>query len=501
MHRRLLLAFGLGLTLTAAQASAQTLRVGLAEDPDALDPTTGRTFVGRIVFASLCDKLFDITPDLKIVPQLATGYSWSEDAKQLTIKLRPGVKFQDGEPFDAAAAKFSLDRHLTMPGSNRKGEISAVQNVAVVDPLTIRLDLATPFAPLLAQLTDRAGMMVAPAAAKAAGDKFGSHPVCAGPFKFVERVPQDRIVLERFADYWDKSRIHFDKITFLPIVDSTVRLANLQSGGLDLIERVAPTDLPLIRQDSRLKLASVVGLGYQGITINLGNGPRSKTPLGQDARVRQAFSLAIDRKVITDVVYNGEFFPGNQWVPTNNPYYVKSVPVPKRDVAKAKALLAEAGQPHPEVTLLTPPNPDLQQVAQIIQDMTKEAGFATKIQSMEFAASLQAAQKGDFEAYLIEWSGRTDPDGNVFNFLACKGPLNDGRYCNAEMDKELTLARTVESPAERLKHYARAMEIEAKDLPIVYIFNRQWFWAMSSKLKGFTAYPDALIRPQDLTLN
>ena len=377
-----------------------------------------------------------------------------------------------------------------MPDRTAKG--------AVVDPVTVRLDLSSPFAPLLAQLTDRAGMMVSPKAAKAEGDKFGLHPVCAGPFNFAERVPQDRIVLQRFAGYWDKGRIHFDKIIFQPIVDSTVRLANLQSGGLDLIERVAPTDLRAIRVDRRLRIASIVALGYQGITINLANGPRAKTPLGEDSRVRQAFDLAIDRDVITNVVYNGEFFPGNQWVPPNNPYYVQSVPIPRRDVAKAKALLLAAGVPHPKVTLMTPPNPDLQQVAQIIQNLTKDAGFDVTIQAVEFAASLQAAQKGDFEAYLVEWSGRADPDGNVFNFLSCKGPLNDGRYCNPDMDNELTLARTTEDPVERLKHYQRATAIEAKDLPIIYIFHRQWFWAMTRKLAGFTAYPDALIRPQDL---
>src|SRR5262249_52965206 len=155
---------------------------------------------GRVVFAGLCDKLFDITPDVKIVPQLATGYEWSSDSKSLTIGLRQGVKFQDGEPFNAEAVKFSIERHLTMQGSNRKGEISAVQKVEVVDDHTVTLQLSAPFAPLLAQLTDRAGMMVSPKAAKELGDKFGTKPVCAGPYKFVERVAQDRIVLEKWAD-------------------------------------------------------------------------------------------------------------------------------------------------------------------------------------------------------------------------------------------------------------------------------------------------------------
>src|SRR6516165_10017176 len=151
------------LALAASPAAAQTtLRVGLAEDPDMLDPTLARTYVGRIVFSALCDKLFDIDAKLNIVPQLALSQQTSEDGKTVTIRLRPGVKFHDGESLDAEAAKFSLDRHLTMTGSFRRSEITAVDHVDVVDPLTVRLVLKTPFSPLIAQLTDRAGMMVSP---------------------------------------------------------------------------------------------------------------------------------------------------------------------------------------------------------------------------------------------------------------------------------------------------------------------------------------------------
>src|SRR6516225_10389338 len=206
-------------TLSIPPSSAQTLRIGLAEDPDILDPTLARTYVGRIVFAAMCDKLVDIGPELEIVPQLATEWQWTDGNTGLVIKLRAGVKFQDGEPLDAAAVKFNIERHLSMPGSNRKGEISAVTGVEIIDDHTVKLALSAPFAPLLAQLTDRAGMMVSPKAAQAAGENFGSHPVCAGPFKFVERVAQDRIVLERFGDYWDKDKIHLDRIVYLPIPD------------------------------------------------------------------------------------------------------------------------------------------------------------------------------------------------------------------------------------------------------------------------------------------
>src|SRR5580658_6732764 len=124
----------------AAQAES-TLRIGLAEDPDVLDPSLARTYVGRIVFSSICDKLFDIDEKLNVVPQLALSHEESADGKQVTIKLRPNVKFQDGEPFDATAAKYSLDRHLTMKGSFRKPELGSVESVEVIDPLTIKLHL------------------------------------------------------------------------------------------------------------------------------------------------------------------------------------------------------------------------------------------------------------------------------------------------------------------------------------------------------------------------
>jgi len=483
-------------------AAAQTLRFGLAEDPDILDPTLARTFVGRIVFAALCDKLFDIDEKLNIVPQLATSYQWSADRKALTIKLRQGVTFHDGEKFDAAAVKFNIERHKNMAGSNRRGELAPVASVDVVDPATVRLNLSAPFAPLLAQLADRAGMMVSPKAAQAEGEKFGAKPVCSGPFRFVERVAQDRIVVERYPNYWNKGEIHLDKIVYVPIPDATVRLANLKSGQLDFIERVGTSDIPSLKTDSRFKISRITEIGYQGITINVGKSELAqKNPLGKDPRVREAFELSLDREGIVQVAMDGEADIGNQWVAPTNSFYAKNMPIPKRDVARAKALLAEAGVPNPSFTLMTPTTSDAQKIAQVVQSMAKEAGFDVKIQATEFATSLNMADKGDFEAYVLAWSGRADPDGNIFSFAACKQPLNYSGICKPEIDELLTKSRTTLDTGERKKIYEQLAALLLKDRPDIYVFHRHWLWAYTNKLSGLRTIPDGLVRVQGLKMN
>ena len=480
---------------------AQTLRIGLAEDPDVLDPTLARSFVGRIVFTSLCDKLFDIDEKLNIVPQLALSYEWSADNKAVTFKLRPNVFFHDGEIFDAQAVKFNIERHKTLAGSNRKGELSLVSSVDVIDPLTVRFNLSAPFVPLLAQLADRAGMMVSPKAAKSEGDKFSQNPVCSGPFKFVERVAQDKIVLEKFNQYWDKASVNFEKVIFQPIPDSTVRLANLKSGQLDFIERVATNDIEKLQTDKKFKVSKITELGYQGITINVGKSEAAKkNALGKDARVRQAFELSLDRQGLIQVVMDNEATLGNQWVPPGNTYYAKGTPVVARDVNKAKALLKEAGVANPVVKLLTPTTSDAQRLALVIQAMSREAGFDVQIQSTEFATTLNMADQGDFDAYLLSWSGRADPDGNVYSFHACKQPLNYAGYCNQEVDALLNQSRTEKDTAKRKKYFDQIAAKVIADLPIIYLYHRNWLWAYNNKLQGVRNIPDGLIRTRGLKL-
>lgn len=487
------------LMLTTTLASAQDLRIGLAEDPDILDPDQSRTFVGRIVYASVCDKLVDITPSLEIIPMLATGWTWSDDGMTLTMTLRDDVTFHDGTPFNAQAVAYNIDRSQNLEESRRKSEVASISATNVVDEFTIEIMLANPDATLLAQLADRAGMMVSPTAAEAMGVEFGAAPVCAGPYSFTERVQQDRIVVTKYDGYYNADDFGFDTVTFLPITDDTVRLANLRAGDVDMIERLAATDVASVRADENLQMEQAVSLGYQGLTVNVANGEKAGGPFGTDKRVRQALSMAIDREIINQVVFEGAFAAGNQPYPPTSPWYNTSIPIPPRDVEGAIALLAEAGVENPSVEIQVSTNPVAQQVVQVVQAMAGEAGITVSVVAKEFATQLSEQTAGNYEISQIGWSGRVDPDGNIHQFVTCEGGINDSKYCNTEVDALLNAARTSNDLAARKESYDAALAILNDDMPLIYLYHQTWIWALSDAISGYVPYPDGMIRLAGVT--
>jgi peptide/nickel transport system substrate-binding protein len=496
---RLLPAALLALLSLTAGVQAQTLRIGMRDDPDILDPTFSRTYVGTVVMTGICDKLFDFDAKLNIVPMLATGYDWA-DGKTLLIHLRPGVKFQDDEPMDAAAVVYTLQRDLTANGSFRRSEIGAMDHAEIVDPLTVRVVMKQPFSPFPAILTDRAGMMVAPKAAEAGGKDFGLHPVCAGPFKFVERVAQDHITLERFPGYWDAARIHYDRVIYRVIPDSSIRLSNLQAGALDLTE-VAPLDVATVQADPKLRLASVPSLGYGALTVNTGDFPPAQTKLGRDPRVREALSLAIDRDAISQVVFAGLYVPNLQATSPISPLYDPRIVPPKRDIARAKALLKEAGITTPlAIPLIVYNTPQGVQAGEVIQSMAAEAGFDIKVVAMEFGTAITTVQRGDFALALGGWSGLLDTDSNAWSFLHTGGALNTAHYSNASVDSLLDQARAVTDVAARRGLYGQAFTQVDRDLPLIYLWTPRNIQGVSRRVEGFTLRADGLLRLQDVSL-
>ena len=497
---RFILVLFAAIACAAPSARADTLRIGILADPATLDPAQSSSVTDRVVFAGFCDKLIELDDKLHYVPQLAVAWTWAADGLSLTLKLREGVVFQDGTPFDAEAVRFNFERYQTAPYSRRKTELKPVRAVTVVDSHTVRLDLSEPYVPLLAQLADRSGMMVSPKAARELGDKFGTHPVCAGPYRFVERVAQDRIVFDRFEQYWNRGAVGIDRIVYLPIPDDTVRLANLRAGGLQIIERVAPTDISTLRSDPRVRLAAAPSVGYRVLSINTNKGPAAKTPLGSSAQLREAFERSLDRDAINQAAFDGAFVPNNQPEPPGSTFYDNALPVPPRDLARAKAIVAASGKSKVPVTLLVSTDPLDGRVAQIIQAMAGEAGFDVKIEVTESTSLLARLKSGNYEMALLIWSGRPDPDANIAMWVACDGFINWGAFCDPKLDDILKRARSAADTNERATLYAQAAAIYLAARPYIFLYHLKWYWGLSAKLDGFVPHPDGIVRVTGLRL-
>jgi peptide/nickel transport system substrate-binding protein len=504
----------LGIVLLApgpADAQKKTLTIGLNQDPDLLDPTLSRTYVGRIIFAQMCEKLYEIDETLKISPQLAADLpAFSDGGKTVTIKLRSGVKFNDGTPMTAEAVKFSIDRHREMKGSNRRSELDHVDAVEAVEPLTIRLRLKAPFSPLVAILADRAGMPVSPTQARKLDDKFATAPVCVGPWAFTERVAQDRIVLDKSTHYFDPGQAKFDRLVFRIITDDNVRLANLRSGDIDFMHLVNPTHATSLKKEAKFEVASVTGIGYSGFNINLrnknGKPPAAPgdlgTPLANDPRVREAFELTIDREALNQVVWEGQYTPGCTPISPVSPFYDKGRKCPGRDVARAKKLLADAGLAGGYSFELTVQNqPPERRVGEVIQQMAKEAGFNVSIRPSEFAAALNDDDAGKLPAFLVGWSGRVDPDANIHQFHTCQGSLNTTQACDETVDTLLNRAREVSDLKERAELYRQAIDRFAARRNVLYLYHLNYIAAFPKNLKGYKAVPDGLIRIKGASWN
>jgi peptide/nickel transport system substrate-binding protein len=494
-----------------AQGQKKTLVVALNQDPDILDPTLSRTYVGRIIYEHMCEKLYEIDDHLRIFPQLAVALpAFSDGGKTVTIKLRPGVKFNDRTPMNAEAVRYSLDRHLTMKGSSRRSELELVTSIEVVDPLTVRLRLKAPFSPILATLADRAGMPVSPTQAKKLDDKFGTAPICVGPWTVVERVPQDRIVLDKSPHYFDPGQARFDRIVFRIIPDDNVRLANLRSGDIDMMHLVGPTDAASLRKEGRFELSSVTGLHYHGFTINLHNKNGKNTPpvnlgtpLANDPRVREALELSIDRDALNQVAWDGQYTPGCTPISPVSPFYDKGRKCPTRDVARAKKLLADAGLAGGysfELTIVN--DPQQRRLGEIIQGMAKEVGFDISLRPSEFASALKDDDAGNLRAFLIGWSGRVDPDGNIHQFHTCGGSLNTTGACDEAIDALLNKAREVSDQAQRTALYKEAIDkMVLGRRNLIYLYHQNYIVAYPKNLKNYKAVPDGLIRLKGTSWN
>jgi peptide/nickel transport system substrate-binding protein len=485
-----------------------TLTIGLAEDPDALDPTLARTFVGRMVFMHMCEKLYDIDAHLNIVPQLAASMpKFSTNKKTITIKLRTGIKFNDGTPFNAAAVKQSLDRHKTLPRSTRASELAPVSSIDTQGNNAVVLHLTNRYSPITAQLADRAGMIMSPKAMTELGDKFATNPVCVGPFMYKERTAGDHITLVKSPNYYAKSKVHLDSIVFRIITDPSARSQNLRAHSVDIEDRIPSTELQGIAGDSSLRVIKSVSIGYQGITINIGNKnglnkgyENIGTTFAKSADLRQAFELALDRKVINKVVFGGTQQPGCFPFPPASQYFAATKGLKchlTANVAAAKAAFKKSGATAPvDVHLTIGTDPIAARLGQIIQGAEKAIGFNVILEPTEFTTALNRNDAGKYEAFAVGWSGRVDPDGNFYQFVNSKGSQNTSGYVNAAVDRATNQARAILKPERRIAQYHTALVQVLKDLPLIYLYNPINRFGVAKTVGGVQIFGDGLIRAQ-----
>src|SRR5258708_5804283 len=370
----------------------------------------GRKNAGQ-VYQNVQEPLVTLDVKLGIKPGLAE--SWQQpDSKTVVFKLRRGVKFHDGTDFNAEAARFNFNRMKTEPKSVRKGEVASIDSVDVVDAYTIKINLKRLDAALLATLTDRAGMMVSPRTAQERGSELERNAKGAGtgPFEFVEWVKDDHLLIKRNESYWNKQGgPYLDRIRYRPIPDDTVKLQSLQTGEIDVMDYVQPRDVAAVKADKNVVVVDVPSLADFAYQLN-----HTRPPF-QTKALRQADASSLDLEQIVKGVWLSAGVRAKGPTPPTSWAYDGSIPPIKRDLARAKAKLAEGGQPNGFTFTMTTNNiPINVQEAEVIQAQLRAAGITMKIKLVDSATLIADGNNKSFEMIRFHWSGHPAPDGNTY---------------------------------------------------------------------------------------
>lgn len=483
-------------TPTAAPASPEaaegeprrggTLTIGLREQPSTHNPYGGMS--NRQTIGQFLESLVDLDKQtLEIVPALATKWE-VDDELVYTFSLREGVKFHDGTDFNSEAVKaifdYMLDPEIASP---RASDFDRIESVEVDGDYQVVVKLSEPFGVFLSTLA-RQGYFVSPTwLQSASAAELETAPVGTGPFKMVEWVKDDRIVLERFDEYWDEELPYLDRLVYRIIPDTSVQMISLRAGEIDLVDQVPAQEVAAVEADDTLVLAVAPSAGYRSLYLN------TAAPPFDDVRLRQALCWLVDRDELIRLATLGIGTPAYgpiappQWAydPDFKPY--------QPDLAKAQALLAEAGVPDGfAFTLKVANTPEEVRMAEVLQAQFAKANIEVSIMSGEYNALRSTVIDGDYEAFLAGWLGGPDPDRNMYNTLHSNGWFNWVNYQNDEVDAALSEARAIRDQAKRIELYRKAQQIVAEDAPMVFLKFPYWAadgQAHTTRVKNFVPDP------------
>jgi peptide/nickel transport system substrate-binding protein len=478
-----------------------TLVVGLSQgEPNSLDPTVGGSVSSLEIYPAMCQRLYTSDDKLQLAPLLAAALpELSKDKLTYTVRLRRGIEFNDGTPFDAQAVVTSVQRLMTSPVSVRE-DFKSVESVVASAPYTVVFRLKGRDAAFTAN-----PYALSPAQLAKLGDNFGSNPVCVGPFMFDHRVAGDHITLIKSPYYYDRAHVYLDKIVYKPMPQEAAASAALKAGDVQALDQVSSTELPAVQQTSSLRTIRSPQLGWQGLEINIGNRNgigqlpygRVNTPLGSSTKLRQAFEEAIDRKTLNRVVFGGLVQVGcTPTGPSNIAWYeATTIPCTPYDPKHARQLIASSGFSNPTVHLSTSDTSPRLRLAQFIQAQEAAVGIDVVIDAFDSPTSIARGISGNFDARLgSNVTGNPEPSAPINMYLGSSGVSNFSGYSNRRLDYVLANGLKATDHEARAVNYRVAQQIIQADRPIIVLYHAIVYAAFSTQLTGLQLGPNGLLR-------
>jgi len=479
------------------------LTIAIGKDITATNPLIRTFSIDEVVRDLMFEPLLAVDNRGNIQPNLAQSWEVSGDGKTYVFKLRRGVKFHNGQEMTAEDAKFAMDYTMN-PKNGARGydRLDLVERVETPDKSTLKITLKKVSAAFLYDLSVIQAFSVIPKGSLQEGiDKPTQFPPGTGPFKFVEWLPEQRIVMERHNDYWGH-KAFVDRIVLKPIANTTTRLNALRAGDVDMIER-APYEWVEQIRSGKLKGLSTVEAPYASFHQLVFN---VTIPPFNNKKFRQAIAYALDKKEILQATFFGFGAIADQKYPAGHAWYIKGVPTPSTDLNKARALLAESGYDGKPVDIMIRPGNDSETAASTIQAQLKRIGLNVNIRLFEYSAHRMLIQNGTFTFDFMGSGPHLDPSSTYGMELGCipdlkKRQSNYSGWCDKEVDALLKSAE-IELDAQKRRELfkqilTRASE-EAAVVPITFVSR---FFAVRDYVKNFTTGQDGELRVYQGGLN
>lgn len=455
-----------------------TLRVATQADISSMDPIRGNSGGDHQMLYPLYDTLVSFDEDLQPQPGLAESWEY-ETPTALVLKLREGVTFHDGAPLDAEAVKYNLER-AAAEGSNIAADVESIESVEVVDDLTVKLNLTQPNSALVMTLADRAGMMVSPQAAEAAGGDLSTNPVGAGGWKFVDWKRGTSMTYEKFDDYWDEDVERVDKVVIRVMPEPKTRATSLRSGQQDIAWDIVPADAESIQDDDKLTLHEQPRMWTWMIYTN-----RASKELG-DPRVRRALSLAMDRDQLLKSAYFGlgtkprGFLPDGYWAEPSEKAQLDY------DVDEAKKLIAEAGAEGLSFDMLLYADSTSTRVGEILKQQWSEIGVTANLVPREVnQANSDYFNDVKTPAFFAAWTGRPDPALTYRLMFTKEAYFNTSKQSTPGIEEALAEDAVATTQEDRKKALDKASEAVVEDMPIIPIVFQHSLTGLGENVEGF----------------